>query len=306
MIFIIILLLLVIIIIIIISNYYVQLVLIKGKKRVLEIKKNSKEETEEELLEKEKRREWFEKSQIDVYTKTSDNLKLHAHFIENKNSNIYTIIVHGYESKGSNMRYYAEKFFNMGYNALLVDLRTHGLSEGNSYGMGYLEKEDILSWIKYILSINSNADIILFGISMGAEAIMIALAENLPSNVKLAIEDSGFTNANEQLGNRLKISYHLPYFPFIPIISLITKLRIGYFFSQANALKSVSKTKTPILFIHGSKDDLVPLEMMDRLYNACSSKKDKLIVEGAYHISSAKHNEKLYWEKIKEFTAQYL
>ena len=292
--------------IIIISNYYVQLVLIKGKKRVLEIKRNSKEETKEELLAKEKRREWFEKSQIDIYTKTSDNLRVHAHFIENKNSNIYTIIVHGYESKGSNMRYYGEKFFNMGCNILLIDLRTHGLSEGNSYGMGYLEKEDILAWIKYILSINSNADIILFGISMGAESIMIALSENIPSNVKLAIEDSGYTNANEQLGNRLKISYHLPYFPFIPTISLITKLRIGYFFSQANALKSVSKIKTPILFIHGSKDDLVPLDMMERLYNACSSKKDKLIVEGAYHISSAKHNETLYWDKIKEFIAKYL
>ena len=305
MIFIIILIIL-LLAIIIISNYYVQLVLIKGKKRVLEIKKNSKEETEEELLEKERRREWFEKYQIDVYTKTSDNLKVHAHFLENKNSNIYTIIVHGYESKGSNMRYYGEKFFNMGYNVLLIDLRAHGLSEGNFYGMGYLEKEDILAWIKYILSINSNADIILFGISMGAEAIMIALAENLPSNVKLAIEDSGYTNANEQLGNRLKISYHLPYFPFIPIISLITKLRIGYFFSEANALKSVSKTKTPILFIHGSEDDLVPLDMMERLYNACSSKKDKLIVEGAYHISSAKHNEKLYWDKIKEVIAENL
>ncbi|MEI0561167.1 alpha/beta hydrolase [Brachyspira pilosicoli] len=305
MIFIIILIIL-LLAIIIISNYYVQLVLIKGKKRVLEIKKNSKEETKEEILEKEKRREWFEKSQIDVYTKTSDNLKVHAHFIENKNSNIYTIIVHGYESKGSNMRYYGEKFFNMGYNVLLIDLRTHGLSEGNSYGMGYLEKEDILAWIKYILSINSNADIILFGISMGAESIMIALSQNIPSNVKLAIEDSGYTNANEQLGNRLKISYHLPYFPFIPTISLITKLRIGYFFSEANALKSVSKTKTPILFIHGSEDDLVPLEMMERLYNACSSNKDKLIVEGAYHISSAKHNETLYWKKIKEFISEHL
>ena len=305
MIFIIILIIL-LLAIIIISNYYVQLVLIKGKKRVLEIKKNSKEETEEELLAKEKRREWFEKSQADIYTTTSDNLKVHAHFIENKSSNIYTIVVHGYESKGSNMRYYAEKFFNMGHNVLLIDLRAHGLSEGNFYGMGYLEKEDILAWIKYILSINSNADIILFGISMGAESIMIALSENIPSNVKLAIEDSGYTNANEQLGNRLKISYHLPYFPFIPAISLITKLRIGYFFYQADALKSVSKTRTPILFIHGSEDDLVPLDMMERLYNACSSKKDKLIIEGALHISSAKHNEKLYWEKIKEFIAKYL
>ena len=55
--------------IIIISNYYVKLVLIKGKKGVLEIKRNSKEETKEELLAKEKRREWFEKSQIDISLK---------------------------------------------------------------------------------------------------------------------------------------------------------------------------------------------------------------------------------------------
>ena len=38
---------------------------------------------------KRKKKEWFENSQKDVYIVTEDNLKLHAHLIENNNSNVF-------------------------------------------------------------------------------------------------------------------------------------------------------------------------------------------------------------------------
>ncbi|ELV04894.1 alpha/beta hydrolase, partial [Brachyspira hampsonii] len=136
-------------ILIIISNHFVNKLLIKTNKKLFERKESGKEESEEKKRIKEERRIWFKSYQKDVYTVSDDNLKLHAHFINN-NSNVYVIIVHPYEGRGSYMKYFIEKFYNMGFNILAIDLRTHGESEGKLYSLGYLERLDVLAWIKYI------------------------------------------------------------------------------------------------------------------------------------------------------------
>ena len=128
------------IILIIISNKVVNIIFIKGDKPVLPVFKRDAEETEEDKLKKKKRKEWFETSQKDVYVTTEDNLKLHAHLIENNNSDVFVIIAHGYEGRGAYMRYFGEKLYDMGYNILLIYLRAHGKSEGKIYSFGYYEK----------------------------------------------------------------------------------------------------------------------------------------------------------------------
>ena len=205
---------LLLIILTIISNHFVNKLLIKTNKKLFERKESSKEESEEKKRIKEERRIWFESYQKDVYTISNDNLKLHAHLINN-NSNVYVIIVHPYEGRGSYMKYFIEKFYNMGFNILAIDLRTHGESEGKIYSLGYLERLDVLAWIKYINDNYNNVQIILYGISMGANAVMMCCNEDNTNNVKAIIEDAGFTNAYEQLKRRLDMAYK---FSFLPIV----------------------------------------------------------------------------------------
>ena len=84
---------------IIIANHFVNKLLVKTNKKLFERKEIKNEEDEEKKRIKEKRKIWFESSQKDVYTISSDNLKLHAHLINN-DSNVYVIIVHPYEGRG--------------------------------------------------------------------------------------------------------------------------------------------------------------------------------------------------------------
>lgn len=84
---------------------------------------------------------------------------------------------------------YARKFYDMGYNIILPDLRGNGLSEGDYIGMGWDERFDIIDLIQYIVDDNENLQIILFGVSMGASTVMYVSGEELPSNVKAIIED---------------------------------------------------------------------------------------------------------------------
>ncbi|WP_342509647.1 hypothetical protein [Sporosarcina sp. FSL K6-2383] len=50
------------------------------------------------------------------------------------------------------------------------------------------------------------------------------------------------------------------------ITSLLTKIRAGYSFREANALKVVEKAHVPILYIHGESDTFVPTKLTKELY----------------------------------------
>ena len=83
------------------------------------------------------------------------------------------------------------KFYNQGYNVILPHMRGHGESEGAYIGMGYHDRKDIIKWVEYIISQDSLAEILIYGVSMGGAATMMVSGENLPDNVKCFIEDCG-------------------------------------------------------------------------------------------------------------------
>jgi uncharacterized protein len=243
----------------------------------------------------------------DEYITSFDNLKLHGYKILNENStNKWVITVHGYTCEGSDMNLYARKFYDMGYNVLIPDLRAHGNSEGSYIGMGWNDRLDIIEWINLIIKDYENTEIILHGVSMGAATVSMVSGENLPNNVKVIIADCGYTSVWKQFSHKLKGLYSLPDFPVMHASSLVSKFRAGYNLRKASALNQVSKSKTPILFIHGDKDDFVPYSMMDELYTATSSEKEKLTIEGTGHAKASKVNPDLYWSTIETFMNKYV
>ena len=246
------------------------------------------------------------KDKEDVFINSFDNLKLHGYILQTENSDKWAITVHGYTNKAESMSAMAYKYHSLGYNILMPDLRGHGKSEGSYVGMGWHDRLDILKWIDLIIRENKDAKILLHGISMGAGTVMMVSGEELPENVKVIIEDCGYTSAKEQLAYNLKTMFKLPSFPILNFCSLITKIKDNYFISEASAIKQLQKAKVPILFIHGDKDKFVPFYMLDKLYNACSSKKDKLIIKDVGHAKSESLKSDLYWNKVEEFIKPYM
>ena len=246
------------------------------------------------------------KDKEDVFINSFDNLKLHGYILKTENSDKWAITVHGYTNKAESMSAMAYKYHSLGYNILMPDLRGHGKSEGSYVGMGWHDRLDILKWIDLIIKENKDAKILLHGISMGAGTVMMVSGEELPENVKVIIEDCGYTSAKEQLAYNLKTIFKLPSFPILNFCSLITKIKDNYFISEASAIKQLQKAKVPILFIHGDKDKFVPFYMLDKLYNACSSKKDKLIIKDVGHAKSESLKSDLYWNKVEDFIKPYM
>lgn len=255
-----------------------------------------------------KYREWFCSNSEDLFLLNNSGQKIHASLILKQGgyTSKYAVLCHGYNDDCTAMGYEAYRFNRLGYNVLALDARASGKSDGKYIGMGWLERLDVKGFVNFILGRDVDAQIVLYGMSMGASEVLMATGEKLPPNVRCVIEDCGYTSVWDIFGISLKKLFRLPKYPVLPIVSTYCKLAAGYDFREASALEAVKKSDIPTLFIHGDKDKFVPSEMAERLYKAAVCEKELLIVEGAGHIQSDVVETEKYWDKIAEFTAKYI
>ena len=216
--------------------------------------------------------EWLEKSSKfeEVFATSFDDLKLHGYQVLNKDTHKWAVTVHGYMADAFSLSTKAFHYYNEGYNVLAMDLRGHGKSKGNYIGMGYHDAKDLIKWLEYIISKDKEAEILIHGVSMGAATVMIASSlDNLPQNVKVIIEDCGYTTALEQFKYQLKKLFN------IELLMLGGGGVLNWSFIQAGLCDEVSlvvaasadgSTKTPTLFMEKeglSKDKPVHFKLQD-------------------------------------------
>ncbi|MGX7243299.1 alpha/beta hydrolase [Enterococcus quebecensis] len=253
---------------------------------------------------------WFKDSKNRSYWEitSTDDLKLKAIYLpaeEKTDKNV--IMAHGYMGTAETMASFAKIYHDLGYNVLVPDARGHGESEGDYIGFGWPERKDYLQWIDKVLTENGeDAQITLYGISMGGATVMMTSGEKLPKNVKAIVEDCGYSTVNEELAYQLKDMFNLPSFPLVPVTSLITKIRAGYFFGEASSVAQLKKNKVPMLFIHGDADKFVPFKMLDEVYDATNAPKEKYVVAGAQHAKAYSTDPKAYKEKVSNFLTKYV
>ena len=235
--------------------------------------------------------------------RTPDGLKIVAtHFRPAKSTGNWVIIAHGYGCTQENSYYLAANYLAMGYDVVTPDLRSSGASEGKFVTMGLKESEDIALWAKEIVREAPEARIVLHGVSMGAATVMLAGARaDLPKNVVAVIEDCGYTSAYDLLAYQIEESFRLPAGIAMPLLNWRCEKQAGFSLKDAAPLKAVAHARVPMLFIHGTKDTLVPPEMANELYTACTSEKKLLMVQDAVHSAASQQDQKLYFGTVRDF-----
>lgn len=292
------------------GNYLVSFALARNSVGETDVSPEPEMETEaERIIQKnieritEDTKEWLKTADREIVTVTSeDGLKLVGDIFNAKtDSHRWVIALHGYSNTRDIMYASAMVYAKRDYNILTPDLRGHGDSEGDYIGMGWLDRRDVLKWIELIARRDPQAEIVLHGVSMGGATVMMTSGEELPVNVKAAIEDCGYTSVWDIFSDEAKYLFHIPDFPILYTASAFSGVRAGYRFGEASSLKQIENAEIPMLFIHGSKDNFVNVDMVYELYGAYPAKKELYIAEGAGHGMSFYLDPERYGEEVVRF-----
>lgn len=223
----------------------------------------------------------------------------HAYYVNN-GSNHTALVIHGWRDCAANFLYLARIYEKeLGYNIVVPDVHAHGLSEGDTIRMGWLDRYDMLHWMRLF----QTDSMVVHGVSMGGATTMMLSAEPMPEGVNDVrfIDDCGYTSVWDEFKGELKNQFSLPAFPILTTASWLCKKKYGWSFKEASALEQVKKCKHPMLFIHGDSDKFVPTEMVYRLYEAKPEPKELWITKDTEHALSYKNHKDEYILRVCEF-----
>ena len=159
------------------------------------------------------------------------------------------------------------KLRDEGYSVLAIDYRGFGRSDGDlpSEDSAYEDAQAAWAELKRLAPQNRR---FIYGHSLGgAIAVHLAQTPEAADAAGLVIESS-FTSVREM--------QQYSAYKWIPLAAIQTQ-----FF---DALAKAPKLCVPTLFMHGTADYRIPVEVAKKLYDAAPGPKRWLLVEGARHV----------------------
>jgi pimeloyl-ACP methyl ester carboxylesterase len=189
---------------------------------------------------------------------------------------------------------------------LYPEQRGHGKSEGHYIGFGLLERHDCRQWIDWVnRKTGGSLPIYLAGVSMGASTVMMTAGMELPENVHGIIADCGFTSPDAIWSHVARNNLHLYYGLHKGLVDANCKKRIHIGAREYSTLDAMADCTVPVLFIHGTDDRFVPVQMTYDNYKACAAPKHLFVVPGATHGTSYRDDKAGYEKTVLNFFSMY-
>lgn len=234
---------------------------------------------------------------------TNDSVKLFGYFIKSKNSSSFgtVILLHGIgDNKESNLAL-TEFLAQNGYNSLIFDLRAHGQSTGSYCTYGYYEKKDVSKYItELVRRYPDKGPIAIFGHSLGGAIAIQALAAD--KRIKCGIAASTFCNLRQVAFDYMKRMTYIP-FKYVSDISIDKAAIIANF--QPDSINNeiyAAKITQPVLIIHGTDDENIPMINGCNIFKCLKSRNKELyLVKNAGHNNLYSAGSTAYLNKILSF-----
>jgi len=215
----------------------------------------------------------------EVYLNTKDGVQIHGWFLPHQEAKYTLLFCHG---NGGNLSSRLDKILILEQakvNIFIIDYRGYGLSSGKPKESGlYLDAKAGYDYLINKKNIKPE-QIILYGESLGA-AVIIDLASR--EKVGGLIAEGAFSSGRD-IG---KVFY-----PYVPKFILPNIL---------DSLGKINKIKAPKLFLHSADDEIIPIKLGKKLYQAAPEPKYFVEVSGS-HNSIYSDSENKYLVSIIAF-----
>jgi dipeptidyl aminopeptidase/acylaminoacyl peptidase len=229
---------------------------------------------------------------------TKNHCSLYGWWIPGKNTSPLLILVHGWGRNAGRMMPYIDQFHKAGYNLLAFDSRNHGKSDTDNHSTMLKFAEDIIAAIEYASEkrwTKSN-NIGLVGLSIGGAASIYAAAHD--NRIKAVITAGAFAEPQAVMKKQLT-DRHIPK-PVIWSSIKFIEHKVRLKFSDIAPVNHIENAAADFLLIHGERDQTVPIEQGEKLFEKGNNGKIELwkLPEKGH---SDCHFEKGYWEKVIGF-----
>ena len=231
-----------------------------------------------------------------------DGLVLKGKYYERFPGAPVELMFHGYRGNAQrDLCGGVQRCFACGRNALIVDQRASGDSEGNIISFGINERKDCLSWVNFMVEhFGGDVKIILTGISMGGATVLMAAGEKLPENVIGVLSDCGYTSPKEiicKVIGQMKLPAKICY----PFVRLGARWFGHFDLDETSSVEALKKCKLPVFFTHGEADDFVPCQMSVDMYNDYDGPKCLYTAPGAGHGVAFPADQEKYLKALGAF-----
>jgi len=208
------------------------------------------------------------------------------------------VLAHGWSRNRDRMVNRARLFGQMGFTTVIHSARDHGGSTPHRFMNAVRFAEDIESVMKWV-----GEPVLLYGHSAGAAGAVIAASRNSGKVTTLFLEGC-YARTREALRSLYR-NYNLIFGTlFGPMIVLWMDIFYRFRMDRVSPTRLAPGLNTPVLIIHGEKDQNFPLHHAWRLRDSFPAGKAVLFVaKGADHSSSSLAPE--YPAAVRAFIERY-
>ncbi|QDR81617.1 alpha/beta hydrolase [Sporomusa termitida] len=234
---------------------------------------------------------------------------LEGTFIPNPTpSNKTVIFVHGIAATQAMGLHVLDMYLDRGYNLLIYDSRNHGASGGPCVTWGYYEQYDLDQWVDWLEKKQPDGVIGVHGVSLGAAtAVMHSVLNESSGRVQFYVADSAYSDLAKLLEQQLAKHTRSTHLLWIDILinyaSLVAYIQSDFAYASIRPVAAMGTVTTPILYLHGEADTLVPVEMSLELANATNGYRELHTFPGIKHGRAVLDSKQEYQAAVAKFLA---
>jgi dipeptidyl aminopeptidase/acylaminoacyl peptidase len=238
-----------------------------------------------------------------------DRTPLHAWLLTPEQpTNKAVVMIHGLDSCGWAGQHIdlAQEYLRKGATVVVFDLRAQGRSGGDQLGLGWFERGDVRAAVDALLARGFQPGAIgIHGSSFGAGTALLATAA-IPE-VGAVVADSAFADVRDLMSAELDRKVVVGAL-FAPGVALAARVRYGIDLAEIPPIVAVPKiAPRPILFVHGTADDRIPVEHARRLRAVSKGPNDELwLLDGAGHTQGLSYDRAQFLERTTSFLLAHL
>jgi alpha-beta hydrolase superfamily lysophospholipase len=231
-------------------------------------------------------------------------LQLEAWRVRGEEGKPVVLLFPGYEASKTMLIANAHEFHNLGYECWMVDFHGAGGSQGSTTTIGWSEADDVAAASRQAAQLRPRAPQILFGVSLGAAAILRAEHLHTVEPAALILE-CPYDRLTTAVSHRFS-ALGIPPFPMADLLVFWGGAQLGFNPRAMNPVDFARDVRCPTLLMDGDHDYRVGLMNERAIATALGSHGTFEVFPDAGHAFYLQRQPDRWRQTVRSFLALHL